>query len=364
MAQQKDEGADRTAESSMELYVSNDGAVSLPVRFDGDTAWATQAQMAELFGVTAPTVNEHLANAFAEGELDQAATIRDFRIVRSEGSRQVTRSIKHYDLDAIISVGYRVHSPRGVHFRRWATSVLRQRILDQNNARLARAAQLAGLMASSSDQQLASLGRIMQRFVGDLDRLADYDHGVFDFAGESLATERIDNTDVERIVDELRDRYPADERIGVAKDESVHGVLGQIDQTYMGQDLYPTAQEKAANLLYMLVRTTRSVTATNARAPPCSRTSSTGTASTSARRSPATCSPHSPCSPRPATRRRRTRRSPSYAASYPRAEPGPCALQVNSTGELLRPCRRRYTTMAAATAKITNVDTNTATAMT
>ena len=241
-------------EAGMELYSSPDGAVSLTVRFDGETAWATQAQTAELFGIDRDTVGVHLRNAFDEGELDREATTEELSVVRREGSRDVTRSILHYDLDAIISVGYRVHSPRGVHFRRWATGVLRRQILDQNAAQLRRARQVTELLATSNDEQLASIGRIMQRYTGDLDRLADYDRGKLTVTGEDLATTRIDIDDVERIVSDLRDRYPDDDRLGVSKDGSIHGVIGQIDQTYMGQDLYPSAQEKAANLLYMVVK--------------------------------------------------------------------------------------------------------------
>jgi death-on-curing family protein len=240
-------------ETSMEFYSSPDGAVSLPVRFDGETAWATQAQMAELFGTTRRNVGLHLENAYEEQELDEA-TRKDFFQVQREGSRDVTRSILHYDLDAIISVGYRVHSPLGVHFRRWSTTILRQRILDQNATQLRRARQVTELLATSHDEQLASIGRIMQRYTGDLDRLADYDRGELSVTGEALATASIDILDVERIIAELRTRYPEDERLGIAKDDSIHGVIGQIDQTFMGQDLYPSAQEKAANLLYMVVK--------------------------------------------------------------------------------------------------------------
>jgi death-on-curing family protein len=241
-------------ETGMEFYSSPDGAVSLSVRFDGETVWATQSQMAELFGTTQQNVSLHLQNAIDEGELDEEATHKDFLLVRREGSRNVRRTLTHYDLDAIISVGYRVHSPRGVHFRRWATGILRQQILDQNAAQLYRAHQVTELLATSHDEQLASIGRIMQQYTGDLDRLADYDRGKLSVPEEVLATARIDIHDVERIVEELRSRYPGDERLGVAKDDSIHGVIGQIDQTFMGQDLYASAQEKAANLLYMVVK--------------------------------------------------------------------------------------------------------------
>jgi hypothetical protein len=93
-------------------------------RFAGETVWLTQALMAELFDISVPTINEHLHNVFEEEELDPTATIREFRIVRREGSRDVARLIDHYSLEAILAVGYRVRSPRGVQFRRWATTRL------------------------------------------------------------------------------------------------------------------------------------------------------------------------------------------------------------------------------------------------
>ena len=99
---------------------------SIEVRYEDETIWLTQKMMATLFDVTAPTINEHLRNIFASGELDEKATIRKFRIVQTEGTRQVNREVDHYNLDAVISVGYRVNSIRATQFRRWATQVLKQ----------------------------------------------------------------------------------------------------------------------------------------------------------------------------------------------------------------------------------------------
>jgi hypothetical protein len=107
------------------LYATEKGA-RLELRYDGDSLWTTQAQLAELFGVDVRTVNEHLLNAYREGELSETATIRNFRIVRNEGGRQVGRDLNHYNLDAIIGVGYRVSSKQGTLFRKWATGVLVQ----------------------------------------------------------------------------------------------------------------------------------------------------------------------------------------------------------------------------------------------
>jgi hypothetical protein len=111
------------------LYRAPDGAVRAEVRYEGDTFWLSQRQMAELFGVDVRTVNEHLRNIYASGELSEEATIRNFRIVRTEGSREVAREIVHHSLDAIISVGYRVNSVQATRFRIWATETLREFIV-------------------------------------------------------------------------------------------------------------------------------------------------------------------------------------------------------------------------------------------
>ena len=111
-------------QSSIVLYRTEDGRTRIQCRFEDETIWLTQAQIAELFDKDGRTVNEHLVNSFDEAELDRAATIRKFRIVRLEGSRTVEREIEHYGLEAILAVGYRVRSPRGTQFRQWATARL------------------------------------------------------------------------------------------------------------------------------------------------------------------------------------------------------------------------------------------------
>lgn len=108
------------------LIYGTERGIKVELRYEGEQLWTTQAQIAELFGVTIPTINEHLKNVYAEGELNEDPTIRNFRIVRTEGARNVTREVKHYNLDAIISVGYRVGSRQGTLFRKWATEKLVQ----------------------------------------------------------------------------------------------------------------------------------------------------------------------------------------------------------------------------------------------
>jgi hypothetical protein len=111
------------------MLIYRDGTLNLQVRLEGQTVWLPQRLIAELFQVTVPTVNEHLANIYDEEELNPAATIRKFRIVQSEGTRQVTRMMDHYNLDAILAVGYRVRSPRGTQFRQWATAKLSELLI-------------------------------------------------------------------------------------------------------------------------------------------------------------------------------------------------------------------------------------------
>ena len=110
------------------IVIFESGEQGVQVRLEGETLWLTQRQMAEVFATTPENVLMHLKNIFREGELDEAATAKDFLAVRQEGSRQVRRRLKHYNLDAIISIGYRVNSTRATRFRQWATQVLRQHL--------------------------------------------------------------------------------------------------------------------------------------------------------------------------------------------------------------------------------------------
>lgn len=119
-------GDDTAPPGELILYASEDGQARIECRLAGQTLWLSQAQIAELFGKDTRTINEHLRNIFSEGELDATATIRKFRIVRREASRNVERLVDHYNLDAILAVGYRVHSARGTQFSRWATAQLKE----------------------------------------------------------------------------------------------------------------------------------------------------------------------------------------------------------------------------------------------
>jgi hypothetical protein len=123
--------------SEIILYQTEDGRTRIQCRFENETLWLTQALISELFQVTVPTVNEHLKGIYAEGELAAKATIRKFRIVRTEGNREVAREIEHYNLDAILAVGFRVRSHRGTQFRQWAIGRLNEYLAETLRARVA-----------------------------------------------------------------------------------------------------------------------------------------------------------------------------------------------------------------------------------
>ena len=222
--------------------------VSLEVRVERETLWLTQRQMADLFRTTTSNVSRHLRNVFSEGELDPSSTIKDIAVVRSEGNRRVRRELAHYDLDAVISVGYRVDSRRAVRFRQWADQVLRSRWL----ATSIREAVL------DSAARYARTWRLLLEY--DEDRLEVppsaqpaskvLDHGqavaaIADFKAALIA------------------RGEASPLFGNPRDDALEGILGNVEQSMLGEPVYRTREEKAANLLYFLVRTVPSPTATS-----------------------------------------------------------------------------------------------------
>ncbi|MEX0386038.1 virulence RhuM family protein [Spiribacter onubensis] len=153
-----------------DLIIFEDGAQQVEVRLEGETVWLTQRQMGELFGTTAENVLMHLTNVFRDGELDESATTKDFLAVRQEGSRQVKRRLKHYNLDAIISVGYRVSSTRATRFRQWATRVLREHLTQGYSLNEHRLAQ-RGLTELEQAVHLLGETLVRQELVGDIGRV-------------------------------------------------------------------------------------------------------------------------------------------------------------------------------------------------
>ena len=246
------------------FYRSPDGVVRLEVPLARETVWLTQQQMASLFQRERSVITKHINNVFKEGELDLKATCAKFAQVQSEGGRTVKRDVDHFNLDVVISVGYRVKSKRGTQFRIWATQVLRDHLLkgySVNQRRLAELQQTVRLVATMAERrdlsgdEATALLQVVGEYSRALDLLDDYDHQrVPALKAGNKARYTLTYEEAVGIVERLREKFGDSTLFGREKDNSLHSSLNAISQTFGGQDLYPTLEAKAAHLLYFLVK--------------------------------------------------------------------------------------------------------------
>lgn len=251
------------------IYQSKDGKIQLDVKLENETVWLNRQQLSELFGRDIKTIGKHINNALKE-ELDDAiSTVAKFTTVQTEGNREVTRSIAYYNLDMIISVGYRVKSKRGVEFRRWANRVLKQYLIKGYavNDRIRK-------------QQIAELRQLVQvvsrTIVQQPVPASNESHQLFDVVVDyTYALDTLDNYDYQRLninkttkeecfhatyekaiyeIEQLRNKFGSSELFGNEKDNSFKSSIGQIYQTFDGVELYPSVEEKAAMLLYLVTK--------------------------------------------------------------------------------------------------------------
>jgi len=256
----------------IEIYQSQDGAPQVEVRFEQDTLWLSQAQMAHLFDKDVRTINEHVKNIYSEQELDSSdATIRKFRIVRQEGNRHVQRDIDHYNLDMVISVGYRVNSKKGTQFRIWATQRLReyltkgytlnQQRFEENAQELEAALKLIKKAASSPELAIDSsrgLVEIVSRYTQTFLWLQRYDEGLLNEpqgqAGGVLPTEMEAKQALSDLKVSLIQRGEATDLFAKERSDGLSSILCNLNQSVFGEPAYPSIESKAAHLLYFLVK--------------------------------------------------------------------------------------------------------------
>ena len=245
--------------NSIIIYQPHTDQPAIDVRIEGETVWLSQRQMAELFDVDVRTISEHLSNVFSSGELEKEATIRKFRIVRHEGTRNVTRSVEHYNLDAIISVGYRVKSATATQFRIWATKRLREYLVQGysiNQQRLEQLGQIVEVMARADNHLVAGTGEVLSAYIPSLQTLRDYDEGTLS-ASESTGNApvwQLTHADAQAIIARARSEFSQDRLFGLENGDKLKSVVATIYQSFAGQDLYKTTEQKAANLLYLMVK--------------------------------------------------------------------------------------------------------------
>jgi prophage maintenance system killer protein len=253
------------------VYEAPDGGVRVEVKLDRDTVWLTQRQMSELFETTPENVLLHLKNIYAGGELDEPATAKDFLAVRLEGKRQVQRQLKHYNLDAIISVGYRVNSRRGVRFRQWATNTLRDHLVQgytlnrerfEHNARELEAALALVCKAAAGEALSTDQGRglvdVIARYTHTFLLLQRYDEGLLvepqGIVGGLLPPAAEARAAIVRLKRDLLARGEATELFGREREDGLAALLGNLDQSVFGEPAYPTVEAKAAHLLYFVIK--------------------------------------------------------------------------------------------------------------
>jgi prophage maintenance system killer protein/prophage antirepressor-like protein len=255
--------------SEILIYQADNQTVE--VRLEGETVWLSQRQLAELLGTTPDNVSLHLKNIYSSGELDEAATTEESSVVQQEGNRRVTRRLKLYNLDAIISVAYRVNSKRGVQFRQWATRVLREHLTRgftlnrqrfETNARELEAALLMVRRLAGNPQLGADAGRgladIVSRYAQTFLLLQRYDEGLLTEplaqAGGVLPTADEARAALASLKASLRVRGEATELFARERGDGLAALLGNLDQSVFGEPAYPSVEAKAAHLLYFVIK--------------------------------------------------------------------------------------------------------------
>ena len=250
------------------IYQSSDGQTELDVRLEGDTVWLSQAQLSSLFGSDRTSIGRHIRNIYKSGELIENATCAFFAQVQKEGERFVKRMIPYYNLDMVISVGYRVNSKRATQFRIWANRVLKEYLIQgyaiNRNAKSEQLEELKRTIAvmsnvlaskSVSKDEAVGLLKVISDFAYGLDTLDRYDYQQLTIS--DVTTEEPFRATYENAMEalqQLKSQFGASDLFAREKDGSFHSTMGAIYQTFGGRDLYPSVEEKAANLLYLTTK--------------------------------------------------------------------------------------------------------------
>lgn len=262
---------DQKADKGIEVYKVAKGEVVFNIDAEKDTLWATEEQVSQLFGVDRSVINRHIRNIYRDGELDPNHTLRKKRVVRREGSRNVTREINMYNLDAIISIGYRVNSRKATDFRIWATKTLHHYIVDgvainEHRLRELDAAKLHEIesalgivkrLVTASDlsaDEASGILEVITKYSPSFKALKEYDEGYISFAKGKKAAKIITREEGAKMIAELKRRVKGDELFGKPRGAAFDSTLGQITQTFDNQDVYQSISEKAANLLYLVIK--------------------------------------------------------------------------------------------------------------
>ena len=252
------------------IYQTADGQTQIDVKMQEETVWLTQDMIVKLFDSSKANISEHIKHIYEEGELDKISTVRNFRTVRQEGKRQVSRELEYYNLDLILSVGYRVKSKTATQFRIWANKILKEylikgysineQLLLKQQQQLATLQNTISLLTRSltnqveTVEQAQSVAKILETFAHGLNLLDNFDHKKLDRKGNTTKEAiRISKEEFLEVINAMKSDFKSDV-FAVQKDESFSSSVNQIYQTFDGKELYPTLEEKAEMLLYLIVK--------------------------------------------------------------------------------------------------------------
>lgn len=250
------------------IYQTSDGQTELDVRLEGDSVWLSQSQLSTLFKSDRTSIGRHIRNIYKSGELKENATCAIFAQVQQEGNRAVKRAIPHYNLDMVISVGYRVNSKQATQFRIWANRVLKEYLIKgyaiNRNAKQEQLDELKRTISVMSNV-LAAKSVTKDEAVGLLKVISDYAYGLDTLDRYDYQQLEVSHTTPEekfratydnamQALQMLKEQFGASELFAREKDSSFRSTMGAIYQTFGGRDLYPSVEEKAANLLYLTVK--------------------------------------------------------------------------------------------------------------
>jgi len=249
------------------IYQTEDGQTKIDVRMENDTVWLTQQQIAELFGTKRPAITKHLKNIYASEELDENGTCSILEHMGNDGKQSY--STKYYNLDAILSVGYRVNSKNATRFRQWANNVLKQYLIKGyavneriRKEQIVELRQLVGMLGRTiqsqpllSNDETNALFEVVTDYTYALDTLDNYDYERLTIS-KTTKKEPFHATyeNAMEAINGLREKFGGSTLFGKEKDESFKSSVGQIYQTFDGEELYPSVEEKAAMLLYLVTK--------------------------------------------------------------------------------------------------------------
>ena len=260
------------AEKQIEIYKGTKGDIIFNVDTSEETIWASIDQIAGLFDTTRRNIELHLANIFSDNELDKDRTAKESFVVRTEGSRQVKRQIRLYNLDAIISVGYRVNSKKATDFRIWATRTLKQylvngvainerRLKELDSKKLKNVEDMMGVVRRLIARQELNAGEasgileVITNYTSSFKALAEFDDGHISLKSLNKKTKKVLTPEIcDAAITDLRKTLKAGDLFGKMRNDSFYGSLNNIYQSFDGSDLYKTTPEKAAHLLYFIIK--------------------------------------------------------------------------------------------------------------